>query len=378
NPFNFFQQSMDESNDPIWAAFSPFQVKTPEEMARQSMMGAMNNFMSMSKGVFDTFAQMGKKGEHSIEDWTAELDKNLKQFREFFTSGAQTNFNSLNPLSAWSNMLGNVPSFSNDMMKQFMGQAGQMGQMPGLGGSSPMENFINDSLRMPGLGLNREKQEKLQKAIQLGIVYQKVMVEYQTMMNKSSAHAADLFRDRLVSMAQAGDSIKSLRDLHVLWVDCSEESNGKTVASTEYQEINPRLTNALLTLQQHIQSMTDDTMASFNMPTRKELNSAYLQIHDLKKKVRKLEVQIKNQTKSGDVTELNRLRDDLEKIDIDSLRADIAELKKSSASASKPVAKTASRPAAQRSGTTAKAVSKTKATTAKAKPAAKPATKKGV
>ncbi|MBF0383340.1 MAG: class III poly(R)-hydroxyalkanoic acid synthase subunit PhaE [Magnetococcales bacterium] len=377
NPFNFFQQSMEESNDPMWAAFSPFQVKSPEEMARQSMMGAMNNFMNMSKGVFDTFGKMGKQGEQSIEEWTAELDKNLTKFREYFTSGAQSDFNALNPLSAWSNMLENVPGFSSDMMKQFMGQAGQINQFPGLSGESTVEKFFNDTLNMPGLGLNREKQEKLQKAIQLGIVYQKVMVEYQTIMNKSSAHAAELFRDRLVSMAQAGDSIKSLRDLHVMWVDCSEESNAKTVASPEYQEINPRLTNALLTLQKHLQSMTDDNMAALNMPTRKELNSAYLQIHDLKKKVRKLEGQLKNQTKLGDSTEFNRLRDDLEKLDIDSLRADIEALKKQSTSAIKPAAKAAAKPAAKKSTTTQKAASKTKATAAKAKTADKPATKKG-
>ena len=123
NPFNFFQQSMEESSDPMWSAFSPFQVKTPEEMARQSMMGAMNNFMNMSKGVFDTFGKMGKQGESSVEDWTSELDKNLKNFREYFTSGAQGEFNSLNPMNAWSSMLENVPGLSSDMMKQFLGVA---------------------------------------------------------------------------------------------------------------------------------------------------------------------------------------------------------------------------------------------------------------
>ncbi|MBF0195441.1 MAG: class III poly(R)-hydroxyalkanoic acid synthase subunit PhaE [Magnetococcales bacterium] len=359
NPFNFFQQSMDDSNDPMWSAFSPFQVKTPEEMARQSMIGAMNNFMSMSKGVFDTFGKMGKQGESSLEEWTAELDKNLKSFREYFTSGSKVDYNSLNPMSAWSNMLGNAPGFSSEMMKQFTEQASQMGQMPGFAGNASAENFLNDTLNMPGLGLNREKQEKLQKAIQLGMAYQKVMVEYQTIMNQSSANAAELFRDRLVSMAQAGDSIKSLRDLHVLWVDCSEESNANTVASEEYKEIYPRLTKTLLTLQNHVQSMTDDSMSALGMPTRKELNSAYLQIHDLKKKVRKLEGQLKNQPK----------------IDLESLRSDVEELKKRSLAAVKPAAKTTSKTAAKSS--TTRAASKAKTTAARAKTAAKPTEKKG-
>jgi hypothetical protein len=46
-------------------------------------MGAMNNFMKMGKGVFDTFQKMGSKGSESSQDWTSELDKNLEKFKEF-------------------------------------------------------------------------------------------------------------------------------------------------------------------------------------------------------------------------------------------------------------------------------------------------------
>ena len=403
NPFNFFQQSMEESVDPMWSAFSPFQAKTPEDMARHSMMGAMNNFMEMSKGVFDTFQNMSAKGGNSSEEWTVELDKNLKKFREFFTLPNQANFGSLNPMSGWTEMVDNNPMFSNDMMKNFMGS------MSGMQGGSSMESLFTDSLAMPGLGLNREKQEKMQKAMQLGLEYQKVMAEFQTLMNQSSLKAADLFKKRLMTKAKDGESLESLRDLHVLWVDCSEETNAKTVSSKEYQEINPRLTKALLTLQQHTQSMTDDNMSALNMPTRKELNSAYLQIHGLKKMVRKLESQIKTQSKQSDSAKLNRLRDELENLDIDALRRDVEELKKQLKSASKTPAKTASKSAAKSGAKSAAksgakittrpaakvstkaaakkipakaavvkpSVSKTKATVAKAKPSVKSSTKKG-
>jgi polyhydroxyalkanoate synthase subunit PhaE len=329
NPFNFFQKSMEESTDPMWAAFSPFQVTSPEELVRSSMMGAMNNFMNMGKGVFDTFQNMGEKGSQSTEDWTAELEKNLKTFREYFTLPDHADFGSLNPVSGWYKMLEGIPQFNTDSMKQFMGSMPKgMPGMPGMEGSAALENLLSNSLNMPGLGLNREKQEKMQKAMVLGMDYQKVMAEFQTLMNQSSAKAADLFKERLITMAKEGKPLESLRDLHVLWVDCSEESNALTVSSKEYQEINPRLTKALFTLQKHVQDMTDDTMSSLNMPTRKELNSAYLQIHDLKKKVRKLESVIKSQGNTSDATKINRLRDDVEQLDVESLRKDVEALKK--------------------------------------------------
>jgi class III poly(R)-hydroxyalkanoic acid synthase PhaE subunit len=373
NPFNFFQQSMDDSADPMWAAFSPFQATSPEELAQRNMMGAMNNFMQMSKGVFDTFQNMGEKGGKSTEAWTAELDKNLTKFREYFTSANVADFGSLNPLSGWSNMLESVPAFSNDAMKKYMEGLG--GMPAGVGGGESIEKLFANSLNMPGLGLNREKQEKMQKAMQLGIVYQKVMVEYQTLMNQSNGKAAELFKERLMAMAKEKKSLDSLRDLHVLWVDCSEETNAKTVASKEYQEINPRLTNALLTLQQHTQSMTDDTMASLNMPTRKELNSAYLQIHGLKKRLRKLEAELKNQVKDSDTEKLNRLRDDLEQLDIDALRADVAALKKQLQTG----AKVAAKPAAAKKPAVKKPAAKpaAKKPVAKAKSVTKSSTKKG-
>ncbi|MBF0359123.1 MAG: class III poly(R)-hydroxyalkanoic acid synthase subunit PhaE [Magnetococcales bacterium] len=378
NPFNYFQQSMDDSADPMWASFSPFQATSPEELARRNMMGAMNNFMRMSKGVFDTFQNMSEKGGKSTEAWTAELDKNLAKFREYFTSSNVADFGSLNPMSGWSSMLESVPMFSSDNMKKYMEGLG--GMPSGIGGGESIEKLFANSLNMPGLGLNREKQEKMQKAMQLGIAYQKVLVEYQTLMNQSNVKAADLFKERLIAMAKDKKSLESLRDLHVLWVDCSEETNAKTVASKEYQEINPRLTNALLTLQKHIQSMTDDTMASLNMPTRKELNSAYLQIHNLKKRVRNLEAELKSQVKDSDAEKLNRLRDDLEQLDIDALRADVAALKKQLQAGTKAAAKPAAKPTAKRAAKpAAKPAVKpaAKKPEAKAKPATKSSTKKG-
>ncbi|MBF0447739.1 MAG: class III poly(R)-hydroxyalkanoic acid synthase subunit PhaE [Magnetococcales bacterium] len=314
NPFNFFQNSMEDSADPMWAAFSPFQVKSPEEMARSSMMGAFNNFMNMSKGVFDTFQNLSGKTSATAEDWTQELDANLKKFREYFMSADQSDYGSLNMVSHWNKMLENMPGFSDDMIKQFM--SGQ--------GMGSMQNMLN----VPGLGLNREKQEKIQKAIQLGIEYQKVMGEFQTVMNKSSLKAADLFKSRLLEMARNGKPMNNLRDLHVLWVDCNEETNADTVSSKVYQEINPRLTTALFSLKKHLQSMTDDMMTSMNMPSRKELNSAYLQIHELKRKVRSLEAAIKSQAGTDESAKINRIRDDLEQLDITSLRQDVEELKK--------------------------------------------------
>ncbi|MBF0455765.1 MAG: class III poly(R)-hydroxyalkanoic acid synthase subunit PhaE [Magnetococcales bacterium] len=364
NPFNFFQKSMEDSMDPMWSAFSPFQVTTPEELTRRSMMDSMNNFMNMSKGVFDTFQKMSEKGSASSEEWTTELDKNLQKFREYFSAPFQGGFGSLNPLSGWNSMLENIPSLSSEMMKQYM-EGGQ--------GELSMDKLMANSLNMPGLGLNREKQEKIQKAIQLGLAYQKIMGEFQTLMNKSSLKAADLFKQRLISMAQEGKPLQSLRDLHVLWVDCNEETNAETVGSKEYQEINPRLATALFTLKGHVQSMTDDTMSSLNMPTRKELNSAYLQIHDLKKKVRKLESQVKSQGQESDSTKLNRLRDDLEQLDVEALRKDVEALKKQlniSTTAAKAPAATRKAPVRRAKASTEKAKEPVKA-------AAKTPAKKG-
>lgn len=323
NPFSFLQKSMGETPFSPWAAFSPFQAMSSEELASRSMMSAMTNFMNMSKGVFETFQKISDRGSSSAEEWTAELDKNLNKFREFFASASQTQFSPFNPMGSWNSMLQNVPMFSSDLMKQYMG-----GAMPN------MENnvSIDGILGMPGLGLMREKQEKVNKAIKLGMDYQKVMGEFQSLQNQAKVKAVDLFREKLIALAKEGKPLESLRDLHVVWVDANEETNAEMVSSKEYQELNPRMAEALLTLRGHIQEMTDDFMGALNLPNRRELNSAYKQIHTLRRKVRELEAQAKTGGQ-GDSSKLNRLREDVDKMNIDDLRKDVEDLKKQLADA---------------------------------------------
>ena len=373
NPFEFLQKSMAGSAGP-WSAFAPFKVTSPEEIARRSMIESMNNFMNMSKGVFDTFGNLGEKGAKSNEEWVAELEKNLEKFRGFFFSPDMEGFSSINPMGNWQKMVDAIPQFSGDTMKQYMEG------LPGMQGLSGMDNPLAGALKMPGLGLNREKQEKMQKAVELGLAYQKVLGEYQTLMNKSTVKSAELFKERLIAMAQEGKPLNSLRDLHVLWIDCNEDSNAATVSSREYQELSPRLTTALFSLKQHVQSMTDDAMSAMNMPTRKELNSAYLQIHDLKKKVRSLESQVKSQTKHSESSKINRLRDDIENLDIDSLRSDVDELKRlleTSAGTTKTAPSSSDTVAQKTKPATTKPAASRRATKTTTKTAAKPSAKKG-
>lgn len=353
NPFALYGLGGEDMADSIWSSFSPFQASSHEDLVRRNMMGAMNNFFSMGQGVFETFQKMGQQGNATTEEWTAELDKNLAKFKEFFSDSVQAQFSPFSPLSNWDQMMGNMPFFNNEMMQKFLSG------VPGMDDPKSIEKMLTASLSAPGLGITREKQEGIQKAVLLTMNFQKLYSQFQGMMNESRLKSIELFRERLISMAKEGKPLESLRDLHVLWVDCNEETNALTVSSKEYQELNPQMMSAMLELRAHMQFLTDEALEAMNLPNRRELNSAYKQIHSLKRRVRKLEQQAKGQN-TGAAKETKSS-------EVEALRKEVAELKKAVAAA--PAAAKTTRKAPARK--TTKAPAKTAAAKAPAKTAAK-------
>ncbi len=357
----------------LWGpVLSGFSKPTTETMAMQNLVATMDGFMRMGQEVFKVFQKMGD-GMQEGEEWTALLDQSIQQAKALFqesgnTFAAQDPMAAWNqPLTAWKGMLQNNPLFSGPLMNTILQAAGGSSE-------TPLEGVMERMLSIPGLGLTREKQERMQEGVRHGIAYRKAYEAHRDMMNRMNLRALDLFHKKLLERGASDEPINSMRELYVLWVDCSEEANSETVTSDEYQELNAQMVNALVRVQNHVQGMIDDYLEAMNMPTRKEVDSAHRQVHALKRRVRELEATVKALGNNSEHrAEVRAVREEMERLDIRGLREEVANLtKKVAALDVKPAA------AAARGKTTEdKPRPRTRTSTATAKKSKAGATDKG-
>ncbi|MBF0627200.1 MAG: class III poly(R)-hydroxyalkanoic acid synthase subunit PhaE [Magnetococcales bacterium] len=332
NPMNFFREGMKNWPNPFMAP-----TQTPEAMAMKHAMGSMEEFMRMGREVFKLFQGMSEAG-NMTQEWTSQLDKAIQQAKSMFGQGSESLFGAMNamggmgnlagmgkmedmtaflsrPMKAWTDFLGSNPAFSNDTMRAL------------LAGGQVTEETLSRFLSVPGVGFNREKQEKIQEGMRLTLEYRKAFEEFQKVMNESSKRALDLLHRKLLEMGAEGKSLQTMRDLYVLWVDCNEEANAATVSSKEYNEINSRMVNAMMRVRRNMAEMMDSSLAAVNMPTRRELDSAHRQISTLRRRVSELE-DVLHDLKGKDASaEIRAMRDDMEKLGVRRLREELAELK---------------------------------------------------
>ncbi|MBF0460646.1 MAG: hypothetical protein HQL87_04545 [Magnetococcales bacterium] len=310
-------------------------VAGPEKNVMNNMMSAAGGFVQMSKEIFQTLQKMGE-GLQGGTDWTKGLDQAIQQAKSLFM-GQGDMAAVMNPLAAWSqplqawtNMLKDNPMFSslssgmasNPVLQAIMGGEQAFPWQQGAGAE-----WMQQMLAIPGLGLTREKQERMQAGMRDLLAYQKASQEFQTLSNQVNVKALDLLHKKLLERGASNTPIETMRELYVLWVDCSEEVNAAFVRGQEYQEANSRMVNAMVRVQNYVQTSVDGMLATFNMPTRKELDSAHRQVHDLKRRVQRLEDQAKTLTAQDHSAELRSIRDDLDRLDVRNLRQELADMK---------------------------------------------------
>ena len=299
---------------------------TPEAFVISNMTAATEGFMRVSKDIFQVLQKMGE-GAKSGEEWPSMLDKAFQQAKSLF-GNRMAGQAAMDPMAAWSQpmqmwmgMLKNNPMFSNPVLQSFTDGSSGFPAMQG------METWLGQVLGMPGLGITREKQERLQGAMRDGLAYQKAFQAFQELSNQVNQSALDLLQKKLLERGATNKPLESLRELYVLWVDCSEEANAAFVRGQEYQEASSRMTNALMRVQQHVQGMVDEVLTTFKMPTRRELDSAHRQVHDLKRRLRTLEDEVKVLRTRDVSAELSAIRDDLERMDVRNLRQELTSMK---------------------------------------------------
>ena len=102
--------------------------------------------------------------------------------------------------------------------------------------------------------------------------------------------------EHLVKIAREGDKISSARDLMRTWFTNADKTLNETFTSSEFVGVRDKLTNAMMTYKIRQRDALEVVYSALEIPTRSEVDDAYLDIHDLKKDMRVLKMQVKELT----------------------------------------------------------------------------------
>ena len=157
-----------------------------------------------------------------------------------------------------------------------------------------MQKVRNQYLSMPGVGHNRETQEKFQELLKLAAIYQDHENTKQMEMARLSQDALELMRKEILRKGKAGEEFTSMRQVYDLWVESNEKVYTDFVYSEKYSELNGKVVNAQMAFMKLSHEVNEDILTAMNMPTTKALNELERRHYELRKKVKALESELNN------------------------------------------------------------------------------------
>jgi len=126
----------------------------------------------------------------------------------------------------------------------------------------------------PGLGPDREKYEKLQNLQALMQAYYVAQQEYAQTFSPFWPELIEQLKVKIKNASELDhETLSSTRSLYNLWVDVAENVYAKTTRSDTYQECYSKLVNASMALKNAVDDIQQDTLAAFNIPGRKEIDT---------------------------------------------------------------------------------------------------------
>lgn len=155
-----------------------------------------------------------------------------------------------------------------------------------------MQKMRNQLLSMPGIGHNREIQEKLQKLLNLAAIYQDHENEKQMEMARLTQDALELMRKKIMEMSKAGETFTSMRQIYDLWIESNEKVYADFVYSEKYSELNGKVVNSQMAYMKLNHEINEDILTAMNMPTTRAMNELERRHYELRKKVKSLESEI--------------------------------------------------------------------------------------
>jgi class III poly(R)-hydroxyalkanoic acid synthase PhaE subunit len=270
--------------------------KKPEPSPQNPWASVMNNFCSSMPGQDTSFGPLGSPlgvnmyqqnlmmsqltkcfesivsatnntGEQSPEQWQSFINQSLDDLQSQLMKSGTAPFTSTPDMA-------NLWGMPISLWQQTM-QTQNFSVPAGMAASPGADQTTGSAANMgPGLGPNREKYEKLQNLQVLMQAYQAAQKEYSQAFSTFWPEVIEQLKVKINNASESDDdTLSSTNSLHKLWVDVAEDVYGKTTRTDSYQECYSKLLNASMALKKATDEIQQDTLAEFNIPGRKEIDT---------------------------------------------------------------------------------------------------------
>lgn len=159
---------------------------------------------------------------------------------------------------------------------------------------------IQQYLNIPQLGLTKFYQEKLNETLDKHNLFQAALAEFLHLLSIPMEKSMAVLQTQLSEMADKGNLSEDSREYYQLWIKILEGHFMTLFKSPEYTQA---LGKTIETMNQFLHArngVLEDMLKSFPVPTHKDMDALYEDLHQLKRRIRALEKQL--QQKDADVT----------------------------------------------------------------------------
>ena len=156
------------------------------------------------------------------------------------------------------------------------------------GMAEPLLSQLTGNLRTPAFGLNREKQERLQRLSELSLRHAQANQAYNSLLAQAGQRGFEYFENKLADHSEPGRQIESLRALYDLWIDAAEQAYAEVAMSPEFRRAYADMVNTQSELRSAAQREVEDQVAGLGLPTRRELDGTHQKIKALSTELRQL------------------------------------------------------------------------------------------
>jgi class III poly(R)-hydroxyalkanoic acid synthase PhaE subunit len=233
------------------------------------------------------------------EDWTSTLEGYLEQFRKGWiqfpevAKGTAEDINSLwnDYLQQWQRFgqpwilaMQRAPEFFARMM------TGDSTAYIGLSNlyREAYQGTFARLVASPGLGMTREFNEKFQLGFDAWVSWQLATLEYQGVVSEIWERAFKQFQEDLISLAEKGEQIETLRDFVLLWTRGAEQVFTDAFQTESYVLAQGQMLNAAMAYRVHEREIIEVFLNLYDLPTRSELDETHRRIYELRKEVKAL------------------------------------------------------------------------------------------
>ena len=155
------------------------------------------------------------------------------------------------------------------------------------------DNTAGRAFHVPPVGKDREKIELLLRGLDDLSVYAAKNTEYQHTMYLTGLDAMEKVVASLAEKIRAGEEIKKFDEFFDLWIDVSEQAYFKLFQTEDFARLQAEVLDAGLNVRTHFFKVMEMQLYDLPIALRSEMDDVYKTVQDLKRKVNKLEKQLK-------------------------------------------------------------------------------------